>query len=85
MKYDEAVTAALAANEPPDNTILFLRSSDEWTVIERDDALSRDYEPGEHWFNVTTEAIGTSDPMTLAAWLKDADTVHSLGKKLAGS
>lgn len=83
MEHPEHVTSVLTANEPPNNTILFVRSGDEWTVIERDDALSRDYEPGEHWFDVTAEVIGNADPMSLHEHVKDADAVYALGDKLA--
>ena len=83
MAHSEQTTAALTANEPADGTILFVRAASAWTVIERDDAISRDYEPGEHWYVVTDEAIGDADPMSLHEHIKDADAVYALGEKLA--
>ncbi|GGN39175.1 hypothetical protein FHR83_006775 [Actinoplanes campanulatus] len=83
MPHSEQATAVLTANEPKDGTVLLVRSGDEWKVIERDDALSRDYDPQDHWFDVTTEAIGDSDPMALHQHVKYADAVYALGEKLA--
>jgi hypothetical protein len=82
-EHSRDVTAVLTANEPPNGTILFVRTASAWTVIERDDDVSRDYEPGEHWYVVTDEAIGDADPMSLHEHVKYADAVYALGEKLA--
>lgn len=83
MPHPESVTTVLTDNEPPNGTILFVRSGEEWTVIQRDDEQADDCEPGEHWFPVTAEAIGVTDPMTLHELVKDADAVYALGEQLA--
>jgi hypothetical protein len=83
MPHPESVTAVITDNEPSNGTILFVRSGSEWTVIERDDDVSRDYEPGEHWYVVTSEVIGDADPMALHEHIKYADAVYALGEPLA--
>lgn len=84
MEHSETLTAALMNPEPPNGTILFVRSGSAWTVIERDDDVSRDYEPCEHWYVVTDESIGDADPMSLHEHIKFADAVYALGEKLTG-
>jgi hypothetical protein len=83
VEHPESVTAILTANEPKDGTILFVRTASAWTVIERDDAVSGDYEPGEHWYVVTDEVIGDADPMSLHEHIKFADAVYAIGEKPA--
>ncbi len=82
-EHSHDITGVITANEPPNGTILFVRDGSSWTVIQRDDDVSRDYEPGEHWYVVTDEAMGEADPMTLHQHIQNADAVYALGEKLA--
>lgn len=83
-EHSRDVTAVITAHEPPNGTRLIVDKGDEWIVIVRDDGEAKEWgidaDDDQHWFDA---AEMDSDPMELHQYLKCAEAVYALGKKLA--